>query len=419
MAPFALVVRLCGARFIAPLQEPPRQIMTEKLFWVDTYLTEFSAIVEEQFPTADGHALILDRTCFYATSGGQPNDLGTLNSLAVRDVRFEKDKLLHILDKPLQGSSVQGKIDWVRRFDHMQQHTGQHILSAAFYNLFQAETSSFHLGEDYCSIELNRPNLSRLETQRAEDQANSIIFGATPIQTFFVDPERAKEYPLRKQSDLQEALRIVKIGEFDLSPCSGTHVRNSGEVGMIFIASLEKLSQTLKVSFLCGNRVAKHYHSDLDILKQLSKHLTTSAELLPESLVKLQEQLKETRKELTRLKEEQWKQEALQLYSKAADWRGMKFILKTWKRPYSELRFLAQRISEQPEAIGALVSLDEGRAVFFKNAQNDFNLRAVFQRFLQMHSVRGGGPSHLMEAGGFQASDAFDAQLRALWEVPS
>jgi len=390
--------------------------MTEKLFWADPYLKEFTASVRDQFPAADGHAVVLDRTCFYATSGGQPNDLGTLNGAGVRDVRMENDQLLHIIDQPLADVSVVGKVDWTRRFDHMQQHSGQHILSAAFYNLFHAETSSFHLGETYCSIELNRPNLSAADIQKAEDLANAVISGATTVQTFFVDPEKAKDYPLRKQSDLQEALRIVQIGDFDLSPCSGTHVKNTGEVGMVFITGAERLSQTLKVSFLCGNRVARQYHADLEILKQLSKQLTTSAAMLPDSLIKLQEQLKETRRELTRFKEEQWKQEALQLYLSAEEWRGIKLVLRIWKRPYAECRFIAQKLTEQPDSAGALISTEDGRAVFFKHPKNSFDLRPVFQNFLQTHSIRGGGPPHLMEAGGFQTKPDEENELRGLWE---
>jgi alanyl-tRNA synthetase len=390
--------------------------MTEKLFWVDPYQREFSANVLRQFPVRDGHAVILDRTCFYATSGGQPNDLGILNLQPVKDVRFENDSILHIVSIPLEGIIATGMIDWARRFDHMQQHTGQHILSAAFFRLFQAETSSFHLGEEYCSIELNRPNLSREDARKAEELANSVIFGAHPIQTFFVDPAKASEYPLRKQSDLQESLRIVKIADFDLSPCSGTHFRNSGEAGMVFITGIERLSQTIKVSFLCGNRVAKQYHVDLEIVKTLSKNMTTSVELLPETIQKLQDQLKELRKELTQLKEERWQDEADQLYAKAEEWNGLRKILVSWKRPYAEVRFLAQKLSEKPFTIGALISIPERRAVFFKNPQANYDLRPIFQKFLQNHSAKGGGPSHFMEAGAFEIGPDFDAQMKSLWE---
>ncbi len=390
--------------------------MTEKLFWIDPYQKEFSAKVLRQFPVQDGHAVILDRTCFYATSGGQPNDVGILNLQPVKDVRFDNDSILHIVSTPLEGMVAQGMIDWSRRFDHMQQHTGQHILSAAFFRLFQAETSSFHLGEEYCSIELNRPNLSRDDVRKAEDLANSVIFGAKPIQSFFVDPEKAGDYPLRKQSDLQESLRIVKVADFDLSPCSGTHVQNSGEVGIVFVTGAEKLSQTLKVSFLCGNRVARQYHVDLEIVKTLSKSMTTSVELLPESIQKLQDQLKELRKEITQLKEERLKEEADHLYANAEDWNGLRKILCIWKRPYAEVRFLAQKLFEKPSTTGALISIPERRAVFFKNPQVDYDLRPIFQKFLQQHSAKGGGPPHLLEAGGFEIGPEFETRLKSLWE---
>jgi len=390
--------------------------MTEKLFWIDPYQKEFSANVLGQFPVNDGHAVILDRTCFYATSGGQPNDLGILNLQPVKDVRFENDTCAAIVSTPLEAIAAQGMIDWSRRFDHMQQHTGQHILSAAFFRLFHAETSSFHLGEEYCSIELNRPNLSREDARKAEDLANSVIFGAQPIQSFFVDPQKAADYPLRKQSDLQESLRIVQIADFDLSPCSGTHVRNSGEVGIVFITGIEKLSQTLKVSFLCGNRVAKQYHVDLEIVKTLSKSMTTSVELLPESIQKLQDQVKELRKELSQLKEERWKEEADHLYENAEDWNGLQKILGIWKRPYSEVRFLAQRLSEKPFAAGMLVSIPERRAAFFKNPQVAYDLRPIFQNFLKSHSAKGGGPPQFMEAGAFEIGPDFEAQMKSLWD---
>ena len=390
--------------------------MTEKLFWIDPYQKEFTAAVVQQFPVQDGHAVVLDRTCFYATSGGQPYDVGTLNSTEVRDVRFQDDHLIHVVATPIESSAVQGRIDWDRRFNHMQQHTGQHILSAAFFQLFQAETSSFHLGEEYCSIELNKPSLNRDQVRKAEELANKIIFGAKPIQSFFIDPEKARDYPLRKKSDLQESLRIVQIGDFDLSPCSGTHVQNSGEVGAVFITGTEKLSQTIKVSFLCGQRVLTQYHKDLDILKSLSKSLTTSPELLVESISKLQEQSKELRRELTQLKEGAWKQEAAQLYEAAENRKDLRIVLQTWKRPYQEVRFIAQKLLEFPSVAGAVVSVPDKRAIFFKHSQVPLDLRPVFQKFLQAFSAKGGGPAHQMEAGGFEVTQDFEQRLRNIWE---
>src|SRR5262249_14507085 len=171
--------------------------MTEKLFWKDPYLTHFSARVIDQIPLEGSTGVVLDQTCFYATSGGQPNDLGTLNGAAVKDVRFQNEQLFHVLGEPLQKQNVDGVIDWKRRFDHMQQHTGQHILSAAFYKLFGAETSSFHLGNESCSIELNQPNLNEAQIRQAQTVANEVISSATPFSVFFLDPANAQKVALR------------------------------------------------------------------------------------------------------------------------------------------------------------------------------------------------------------------------------
>jgi alanyl-tRNA synthetase len=389
--------------------------MTEKLFWHDPYQTKFKATVLEQFPVPDGHAVILNQTCFYATSGGQPNDLGTLDSVSIKDVRIEDGRLLHILTAPLPADTAEGVLDWQRRFDHMQQHTGQHILSAAFYRLFQAETASFHLGEDFCSIELNQPNLAEEQIKQAEQLTNDIIFGATPVTAFFVDPERAIDFPLRKQSDLTESLRIIQIGDFDMSPCSGTHVKNAGEVGMVFIYGYEKLSQSMKITFLCGNRVHTKYKKDLAVLRNLSKTLTTSFELLPDSIAKLQSQLKDLRKQNNRLKEDTLKAEVADLLKQSENWNGKHRLIRIWNRPYEEIRFLAQKLSNEPRVIGIFASIMDKRAVFFKNPSVDVDLRPIFQSFLSKTGTKGGGPSHFMEAGGIQNVADLESVLPALF----
>lgn len=389
--------------------------MTEKLFWKDAYETEFTAAIVDQFPLEAGHAVVLDRTCFYATSGGQPNDLGTLNMVPVTDVRFDGERLLHVLSKPLEGASAAGVINWSRRFDHMQQHSGQHVLSAAFFKLFHAETSSFHLGEDYCSIELSRPDLKENQIREAEELANQVIFSATPVTTFFVDPQDAKAIPLRKQSDLAESLRIIQMGDFDLSPCSGTHVRNAAEIGVIFIRDVERVAQKLKVSFLCGNRVRKQYAKDVVVLKALSKTLTTSVELIPESVDKLLAQAKEYRKEAQRVHETKLKAEAMQLLLNAEDWHGNHLMVTIKDRPYDELRYLAQRLSEQRDVVGVFVSSSDRRAVFFKNRDVAADLKGMFQEFLAKTSAKGGGPPHFMEAGNLQGMEGLEEYLKGIW----
>ena len=389
--------------------------MTEKLFWKDPYLTHFTARVMGQVQLEGSTGVELDQTCFYATSGGQPNDLGTLNGAAVKDVRFQSERLLHVLSEPLQTENVVGMIDWKRRFDHMQQHSGQHILSAAFYKLFGAETSSFHLGTESCSIELNQPSLNETQLRHAQTVTNEVISSATPVSVFFLDPAKAQQVALRKQPDVGENLRIIQIGEFDLSPCSGTHVRNAAEVGMVFVTGSEKIANGIRVSFLCGLRVIRQYQEDLSVLKNLSKLLTTSFELLPESVKNLQLQAKDLRKENEQFRQAALKDEATQLLQATAEWKGQKLMISAWERPYSEVRFLAQKLLEHPGIVGALASISDRRIVFFRNRDCAVEIRPVFQNFLDKWGIKGGGPPHFMEAGGFETQPDFEVRLRSLF----
>lgn len=390
--------------------------MTEKLFWNDSYQKEFTAAVTERFDAPDGPAAVLDRTCFYATSGGQPNDAGVLNSIPVKDVRIEDGRIIHVLERPLESDVVTGSINWQRRFDHMQQHSGQHILSAAFYRLFHAETSSFHLGEQFCSIELSKPDLKETQIRDAEQLANDTVCAAMPVQAFFVEPEQAGQYALRKQSDLAESLRIIQIGDYDLSPCSGTHVKNTGEIGVIFVHAVERLSQTCRITFLCGNRVRAQHRKELGILKSLSKTLTTSMDLLPESVSKLLATAKELRKENMRLKEKRLKAEAMELLVKSETWNDLHLLVQAFNRPYEEIRYIAQRLAEQPGVLGALASTSENRVAFFKHPQIPFDLKAAFATFLSGTGARGGGPAHFLEAGNIPADPDLLQKMQVLFQ---
>jgi alanyl-tRNA synthetase len=277
--------------------------------------------------------------------------------------------------------------------------------------LFKAETSSFHLGELFCSIELNKPELKEAQALQAEDTTNEVITSAIPVSSFFVDPAKAQDYPLRKQSDLTESLRIIKIGDFDLSPCSGTHVRNTGEIGSVFIYGFEKLSSTVKITFLCGNRVRMLYHRDLSILKDASKKFTTAVESIPESISRLQTQIKDLRRDNMKLKESRLNAEAMELLNASE----RKLIIQVWDRPFEEVRYIAQRLSEQPGTSGALLSKSEQRVVFFKHKDLKTDLKPLFTKFLEMTNGKGGGPPHLMEAGNLKISNDIENLLISLF----
>src|SRR6267142_3701630 len=231
---------------------------TERLYYQDSRLLEFDALVTGLSELDDGQiAVTLDRTAFYPTGGGQPTDTGTLGGARVVDcIDAEGEGVLHVIQGPAPevGDTVHGKIDWPRRLDHLQQHTGQHILSAAFVHLFDAPTRSFRVLEHECEIDvaLDDPTGERIE--QAVDLANQIIWESRPIEIRQVTSEEAAALPLRKEPARAGELRIIEIHDFDLTPCGGTHAKSTGEVGVIVVRSWERAKGLARIQFMAGTR---------------------------------------------------------------------------------------------------------------------------------------------------------------------
>jgi alanyl-tRNA synthetase len=264
-------------------------------------------------------AVSLAQTYFYPESGGQPADRGTLGGYTVQDVtiRPSDQAVLHWLAEPeaslTVGQRVTGEIAWTRRFDHMQQHTGQHILSRAFINTAVADTIGFHLGQDLCTIDLNISQLTPSQRHQAEQLANQIIWENRPITSRFVTLAEAAQLPLRKQPEVAgDYLRLVDITDFDLTACGGTHVAQTGAVGQIKIVKTENRKQGVRISFVCGQRALADYEAKLTIIQNLTNELTTAPEALLGSLQKLQEENKAAKRTLRHY------QEALAQYEVAA-----------------------------------------------------------------------------------------------------
>ena len=222
--------------------------MTDRLYDLDPYLKEFTARVVR----ATGKGVVLDRTAFYPAGGGQPCDLGTLNGIEVTDVIEEGEDVVHAVARPIEGE-VRGVIDWDRRRDHMQQHHGQHLLSEAFVRVAQAQTASFHLGRQGCSIDLDKA-VAPLDVERAETLANMVIYENRPVKAGVYTPEEAKGLALRKPPPAQERIRVVTVNEFDAQACCGTHPRSTGEVGVICVTGVERQKGGVRVHFSCGYR---------------------------------------------------------------------------------------------------------------------------------------------------------------------
>ena len=282
--------------------------MTERLYYQDCYLREFSAHVVE---TA-GNRVYLDRTAFYPISGGQPYDLGTLGGVAVREVIDEEDRIVHVMESPLGPTEVQGQIDWQRRYDHMQQHTGQHLLSAVLEELFAIRTVSFHLGTEVSTIDIDATALTPEQLERVEERCAEVIAEARPVQIAFEDASTTLE--LRKASERTGTLRIVTIDKLDRSACGGSHVRSTAEVGAVLTGKSEKIRGITRLEFVCGHRALRRARADYRLLAAIGRALSVPPEQTPDLLAGLIEKNKALEKTGQRLATELARREGKELF---------------------------------------------------------------------------------------------------------
>lgn len=274
--------------------------MTERLYYHDARLAEFEARVVDR--SADGLRVYLDRTAFYPTSGGQPHDLGTLGGTAVVDVVDEGERVAHVVAAPLSGDQVEGKVDWARRWDFMQQHTGQHLLSAILADRFGWETVSVHFGIDAATLDLAVEVVPAAALHEVTLMANALVSANRGVQVSFEDATTATG--LRKASDREGILRIVTIEGLDRSACGGTHVAATGEIGPILLRRQEKMKKMARVEFLCGGRAVRRAMADHEVLQKMAASLSASIDELPVLVASQSEQLKASEQARRRLEEE-------------------------------------------------------------------------------------------------------------------
>ena len=278
--------------------------MTTRIYFTDALATEFDATVVSSVAAGDRFRVVLDRTAFYPTSGGQPFDTGTLGAARVLEVEDDDAGVIHhVLNAPLEpGTRIKGRIDWPRRLDHMQQHTGQHILSAAFDRLFQVRTTSFHLGADVATIDLAR-EVTPAEIAQAQTEANRIIWEARPITVRFVSEEEATKLPLRKEPVKTGLLRIVEVTDFDVSACGGTHVPQAGMIGAILVAGWERFKGATRLTFVCGGRALRSHDALRDVVVAATRALSVLPSEVEGAIGRLQSEAREKERELRRIQE--------------------------------------------------------------------------------------------------------------------
>jgi alanyl-tRNA synthetase len=408
--------------------------MTEHLYYRDSFLYEFDAEVVNVVPPSDSSsrtAAILDRTAFYPTSGGQVFDTGWIvfddsSKLRVDQVEEREDgDILHFFESPPQlekGSRVRGLIDVARRVDHMQQHSGQHVLSAAFLRLFNIPTVSFHMGADYCSIDLQTnqleaKNLTGQHVESAEALANEVVQDNRPVDVRFVTQEEARGLGLRKLPPTQrDELRLIAIRDFDLTACGGTHVMGTSQIGSILLRKTEKVRQGWRVEFVCGKRAIAAASRDYSTLAEAAGLLSSQLGEVPQQILKVQEESRAARRVSEQLQEELVDGVATKLMAETPETGGRKVVIRILPdRDVSYIKLLAQRLVRQNSAAVALLATTSGQPalVFAQTAGQPFDMGALMKETLASLGGRGGG-SKDMAQGGFSNVEGLEAVLTGL-----
>jgi alanyl-tRNA synthetase len=385
--------------------------MTERLYYSDSYLQNFSASVADR--SDDGRTVYLDRTAFYPTSGGQPNDVGSIAGVPVLNVIDEGERIAHQLASPLPGGTVDCAIDWNRRFDHMQQHTGQHLLSAVFQELFALKTVSFHLGADSATIDLEGGSVDSRTVQEAERRANQVVFENRPVRVDF--QHAAEVQDLRKPSERDGTLRIVSIQDFDRSACGGTHVRATGEIGPILIRKLDKVRQTTRVEFLCGGRAVRRARADYEALYKTAQLFRAQLDEVP-ALVAAQLETASTHEKARRkLEHDLATYQGRELYDNTPPGSdGMRRVLRRVERgSLEELRSLAQSFTAQPKAIFAAALATPPSVLLAVSADAGIDAGKFLKAALAEAGGRGGGTARVAQ-GSVTDAAALDAVLQKL-----
>lgn len=387
--------------------------MTQRIYYQEPYRRTFDATVVaveshvregDGGPVVAGHTeVILDQTAFYPTSGGQPYDTGTLGGAAVTDVIDREDgSIAHIVSGALNpGEVVIGEIDWARRFDHMQQHTGQHVLSAAFDRLCGVRTESFHMGQLSSTIDLAR-DVTASEIAAAEDDANRIVWEDRAVAIRFATAEEAAAMPLRKESGRTGALRLIDVTDYDLSACGGTHVERTGGIGVIAISSSERFKGGSRIEFLCGERALQRFRVWRGALSAIQKHLSVPPIDMAASIERIQEDAKTVQRALREFQDKLAIHEAGALLA-----RGSTLIvdaLEGWDAQGLKAIALAATAA-QPDAVVALfTSTSPAQVVIARGANSRIDAAAFLKQLTAQFGGKGGGKPDLAQGGGFTAA---------------
>jgi alanyl-tRNA synthetase len=373
-------------------------VKTERLYYNDPYLLEFDARVVEARGAVDRPTVVLDRTAFYPTSGGQPNDLGTINDVRLLDCVEDEatGAVIHVLERPLDAGPVHCLVDRSRRIDHMQQHSGQHVLSQAFVDLFNWPTVSFHLGAIHCTIDLPAESVSREQAEQAEDLANRVIRDNRGVAVRYIAQENIAEAGLRKPTERSGEIRVIDIAEFDRSACGGTHVRTTGEIGAVLITGIERAKKQSRIQFICGDRVVRYGRLANRTLESISQTISAPPLETAAGVRALWDENQQNRKRLEDLESQLMDHEAAQYPVE----NGL--AVGAFKdRGIEKVKLLATKVCSRPGIVALFADQsDQLRVVFARSTDSSVDVAALLKQTLGRFGGRGGGRPNMAQGGG-------------------
>lgn len=361
--------------------------MTEKLFYKDPYLMECEAEVKDII-NKDGKTLVvLDRSPFYPEGGGQPSDTGEINGIKVLYVYEEKDIIYHHVEKEPEDKKVLCKVDFNRRFDHMQQHSGEHLLSGAILKLYNGNNKGFHLGEDYVTIDIDIDGMTDEMIERIEEEVNSYIYKNAEFCTYVVSKEESKKFPLRKQINVDEDLRVVEVKDMDCCPCCGTHVLKTGEIGIVKILKHERYKGMTRIYLKCGNRALKDFQNKQNVITNLNRHLSSEESNLVQRVEAQSLEIEKLTRELNSFKKMLAENEAKNIIST----EDSKVVVRRYEdKSFEDIQLIGSELGSKNYVL-ILSSLSDKKILFINNSDLDISCGKLFKDNIKEFNGKGGG----------------------------
>ncbi|MGB0033894.1 MAG: alanine--tRNA ligase-related protein [Candidatus Acidiferrales bacterium] len=394
--------------------------MTERLYYRDSFLRSFDAQVVSCEKEGERWRVVLDRTAFYPTSGGQPHDTGKLDDVPVVEVADDAEqKVVHYTSAAIKPGPVHGEIDWARRIDHMQQHTGQHLLSAAFIELFKFPTVSFHLGKESSTIDLAAPSIVARHLEEAERRTNEIILEDRPIVIRFGTAEELAEAGIRKKVEREGILRAIEVEGFDRQPCGGTHLERTGQAGLLLLRKLERRRDSWRLEFVCGLRALATARGDYATLGKAAQQLSCGLPDVPAVLGKLVEKARGSHNEVEQLEKRLAIHEARELLAANSAPTGVARLIAAVldQASLTYLHHILMNLLPAGNVVAFLASRGTGFVMFGKMADTAGDMAAIFRKAAEELGAKGGGSATLAQGSLSDPSkaDAFVTRAKELY----